>query len=196
MNNLTENDRKQTIGMPIKDFLDMETVLRILRTENKVINAVPSGYKENVCYLVNNSENVIRKQRGKHQIFTDDCGAWSRWSSKKYNFIERGDTLVFALKIKDIFGKIVNRNFTALEPQPNAKEIVTLIRYYCVLQRDRSYKRRITMLDNVQSSAKSNNAIFEYVGKYPLHTTPYGNARKPGGEYVETATNIHRFGLR
>ena len=168
----------------------METVLRILRTENKVINAVPSGYKENVCYLVNNSENVIRKQRGKYQNFTDDCGAWGRWSSYRVNFIERGDTLVFVLKIKGIFGKMVNRNFTALEPQPNAKEIVTFIRYYCVLQRDRSYKRRITMLDNVQSSKKSNNAVFEYLGKYPLHTIPHGNARTPGGEYVKTAHTV------
>ena len=100
--------------MPIKDFLDMETVLHILRTEKKVITVIPSGYKENVCHLVNNSENLKRRQRGKYQNFTDDCGALSRWSSKKHNFIERGDTLVFVLKIKDIFGKIVNRNFTAL----------------------------------------------------------------------------------
>ena len=42
------------------------------------------------------------------------------------------------------------------------------------------------MSDNVESSSKSNNAVFEYVGKYPLHTIPHGNAGTPGGEYVKT----------
>ena len=99
---------------------------------------------------------------------------------------------MFVLKIQNIFGKMVNRNFTPLEPQPNAKEIVTFIRYYSVLQRDRSYKRRITMFDNVQSSRNSNNAVFEYLGKYPLYTIPHRNARTPGGEYVKTGDSVKK----
>ena len=48
------------------------------------------------------------------------------------------------------------------------------------------------MLDNVQSSTKSNNAIFVSVGKHPMHTIRHGNARTPGGEYVKTALTVKK----
>ena len=63
----------------------------------------------------------------------------SSWSSKTYHFIELGDTLTFVLKRNGKFGKIYKRNLRPLESQPYAKEIVTFIRCYCVLKRDRLY---------------------------------------------------------
>ena len=39
VNNLTENDGKQIIVMPINDIFYMQTVLCILRAENRVIPA-------------------------------------------------------------------------------------------------------------------------------------------------------------
>ena len=48
------------------------------------------------------------------------------------------------------------------------------------------------MLDNVQSSTKSNNTVFEYVGKHPLHTIPHRNIRTPGGEYLKPASTVKK----
>ena len=38
----------------------------------------------------------------------------------------------------------------------------------------------------------SNNTVFEYVGKHPLHTIRHGNSRTPGGEYVKTAPTVKK----
>ena len=42
------------------------------KDKNNLIPAIPSRYKENVCYLVNNSDNLLRKQRGKYPNDTAD----------------------------------------------------------------------------------------------------------------------------
>ncbi|CAH1276899.1 Hypp9423 [Branchiostoma lanceolatum] len=66
---------------PQRDFLDVDTLVHELRACNEPQEHIPRGVKENVYFLVNNSENEDRHLAGKRSEYWDDCGAWSSRSS-------------------------------------------------------------------------------------------------------------------
>ena len=58
-------------------FLDIENIVQIL-TEDYIDppQCVPRGLKENVYFVVDNKENLQRRQNGQLSQFWDDCGPW------------------------------------------------------------------------------------------------------------------------
>ncbi|GFN95569.1 hypothetical protein PoB_002207500 [Plakobranchus ocellatus] len=58
--------------LPVNEDLDLLTG----DTLETVHASVPLGRKENVLFLVDNSDNVIRRKGGKKSQYWDDCMAW------------------------------------------------------------------------------------------------------------------------
>ena len=66
---------------------------------------LPQGVKENVYFVVDNTNNISKWNRGKKSMFPDNCGAWSSSGlTKKHHYIYRGGSLVYTeLKKRHIF---------------------------------------------------------------------------------------------
>ena len=63
-------------------------------------DCIPQGVKENVYFVINDTENSIRRQNKKYSEYPDDCGAWQKGknSTKSHDFILTGDSLTFVVK--------------------------------------------------------------------------------------------------
>ena len=103
-------------------------------TDKPAHGVIPMGKKEDVHYTIDNSENIAKRNKRMKSDFTDDCGVWNTktTSTKKTEFLHRDGTYVFVLKQKGLYGTKKN-GFTALTPQPAAKDIVFLKRCYATL---------------------------------------------------------------
>ena len=61
--------------------------------------------------------------------------------------------------------------YEPLHPQPS--NVIVFHRYYTVLKRCLTYRRRITWIEDDQNSV----ALVEYIGSYPEEVTAHGNAK-------------------
>ena len=156
-------------------FLNIHALYPLLRRlNNKVMPQVPRGLKENQYFLIDNQRNFDRRQAGHISEFVEDCGAWQRGGPSPKAFFLAGK----GAKLKNIFdkkkqglgyclSKTVNKKVTyvTLETQPEEKDVIYVHRNYSALKADKSYRRRITWLENCCDIPKV--AMYEYIGKFP-----------------------------
>ena len=129
---------------------------------------VPRGAKENVAFLVNNTNNHQRRLHGKKSEFWDDCGSWSTsGASPKTLLLRDGDNLRQVTRNKSglyCTPKMVKcvRTQAVIEPQPATSDIIHTQRNYSNIG---GYKRRVTWIN---SDDEQQLAFYEYLGKLIL----------------------------
>jgi hypothetical protein len=151
------------------------------------IDKVPLGKKENEFFIVNNSENIERRQAGHKSNFWDDCGSWDRngGATPITHFVRKNNKTVFTIKRNGVFScenHIEKKKiFVPSTPQPNPDDIIILHRNYSVLKRDTTYKRRVSWING------GTKAVVEYIGKFPVREN-HGNRKKGNRAYIRTPT--------
>ena len=177
--------------MPDKGcFLDRQHLFKTLRSHPDMIRQIPDGHKNNKYFIIDNTENLERRMHKKRSRWWDDCGAWVSGPSNVDLFL--GDTMT-EVQLKDsqyctVRGKRTagarQKTFTALDPQPDPSDIITLHRAYSKHSRNPDYRRRISWTDDRAA------AIAEYVGTFP-GSAPHGNAKNGRPRrYIRTRPDI------
>jgi hypothetical protein len=179
--------------LPNDAWLDTATVVTKLEAAipTSVRGTIPTGTKNNVYVVVDNSANVARRKSGLKNQFWDDCGAWdaSKASTVAMPYLRLEAGKFRRLHLRN--GKLcreqyINKSYiyTEYDPQPHASEYVTLTRYYSSLKSDRGYQRHISWLNN-----DGQYILVEYRGVFP-GLQPHGNCRRPDEEFVRTPASI------
>ena len=138
----------------LTEFLNINDVLGILHNQNNILPSIPPGIKENVRHLVFNKDNVFRRSQGKKCIFFDDCGVWDRSKGKTNKSHHYSSDMGMVISMFFYKGgqyvreKKVNKKkeYEVINPQP--VNILILNRYYTVLKRCSTYRRRISWIEN------------------------------------------------
>ena len=128
--------------------------------------SVPAGLKENIYFIVDNTNNCDRKAQGLKCHYPDDCGAWlsSKGTSPKALYAEYEGVFKSIVKHDGLYCLYRKpKTYTALNPQPADSEVTVLQRNYATLKADTNYRRRVSWLIN----SKQKLAVVEYVGKFP-----------------------------
>jgi hypothetical protein len=185
------------IKLTIEDkFLSPEEVLALIHTHRPSGKSIPRGIKENVAFVLENENNLTRRDNGKRACYVDDCGAWSRnGSTKTHHYVLKShNKFDYVDRIDGEYVKFIKSKHVAIEPQPAANEIIVFRRYYIPLKRDPSYKRRISFLTQCPENMRSmkNLAVVEYIGTFCQETQPHGNSKKTTNEYVRTSCTVKR----
>ena len=63
--------------LPNDEFLTSEKVIELLKSECEGLPKIPNGSKDNVFFIIHNSENLNRRCQGRRSAFDDDCGVWN-----------------------------------------------------------------------------------------------------------------------
>ena len=72
------NVQNQEFRTKIVDFMPAEKIFEKLLNKNEIIyDSIPSGLKQNVCFVIRDDENENRRARGKNGKYADDCGVWN-----------------------------------------------------------------------------------------------------------------------
>ena len=175
-------------------FLDTPVVINYILRRETTIERIPRGVKSNVFFVVDNSQNAMRRANGKGSSFVDDCGVWKSSSSKKHLFTRVNNEYVYVDKKNGTYLVTVKGRRIPMDPQPTEDDIITLKRVYTSLKRDPDYKRRISWIEGDIPSdmkrVKDNTAIVEYLGKFPATPSIHGNRTKSTGEYVRTTKEV------
>lgn len=170
-------------------FMPIKKVLQKLLDEQKtVLTEIPKGKKEDVYFIAKNSYNEQRENEGFKRSYFDDCGAWVRTSARSSFFYVEKSNLFEIHKCDGLYCRRVNRmSYEPIEPQPNLENILAVKQQHSQLQRQRTYKRRITWIRN--SNDKEPSALYEYAGIFPAIHDPHGNS-KSGQTYVRTNPKV------
>jgi hypothetical protein len=171
------------IKLTIEDkFLSPEEVLALMHTHRPSGKNIPRGIKENVAFVLENENNLTRKENGKRACYVDDCGAWSRnGSAKTHHYVlKQHNKLDYVDKKDGKYVRFVKGKRVPIEPQPAADAIIVFKWYYITLKRDPSYKRRISFLTQCPENMESmkNLAVVEYIGAFCQKPEPHGNSKK------------------
>jgi len=167
-------------------FLPLAAIVDILRCSDiheYALSGVPLGNKDNVFFLVDNSDNLSRAACGQRNAYWDDCGAWgSTRTLTSYHLRSTLAEIRISEKVycqrKKVDGRV---KCVPLSPQPNPEDVMSVHRYYATLARDHTYQKRITWLENGKC------AVVEYLGTFTAaEVQPHGSARSATGEYVRT----------
>ena len=167
-------------------FLSAKECIECIRGDREpCVESIPSGPKNNTYFVINNQANNERQNNNKRRLFHDDCGAWKSIRQKERYFD------------KETGKEVVKRNGTLCSrKQKNGQlifepvglneqtDVFVLTHYESKLDRDYSYRRRVTWL-----SDQREKAIVEYLGIFPAHVTNHGNA-KCAGEYIRTDPQV------
>ncbi len=187
------NLRRASGGIDLPDgrFMGLNEILRLLtHTENPLPN-IPCGIKENVYFMVDNSQNRERSHQGLCSRFPDDCRGWGTngTAAKYFYLIEDGGRLArIADKRSAGLGYCYERyenkttKFVPLKPQPVPEKVLLVKRNYSEFRSFKGYKRRVTWLDNASMPA---NCCVEYLGRYPGPNIHRNRRRK-----LEAASNV------
>ena len=139
-----------------------------------VLTCIPHGVKSNVFCLINNEENVRRRNA------CCDCGVWSTEAGRntRHPYIRLpagGYKRVFFRGGVYTNEKVVapKRTYVIIEPQPN--DVLTLCRYCTKQKGNTALKKRVSWLDGATSLNLPNYAIVEYVGE-PMLSLAHGNS--------------------
>ena len=167
----------------INNFLNTEEQYCLVKNSQAVdLTCIPRGIKENVFFLINDRQNVERRNLGKKSEYPDDCGAWdgAKSSTKTEYFIKQNSKLRMIKRRTDgTYFVIAKKEEIALSPQPSSDEVIIVKRLYSKLKRDPSYKRRITYF---VSGISPDVAVVEYLGSYPKNV-PHGNSLNNSAPY-------------
>ena len=176
-------------------FIDTNKIIAKLSSfsENEVLQEMPKCKKENVYFLLDNSENIVKKEKGFNMEFWDNCGTWASksLSVKTTYFVNFKGRVRSILKKASVYGIEIKKNFVPLDPQPDKSEIFVLKRYYGTLERDSNYKKRISWFEHMPGSSSDRYktvSLVEYLGTFPADEgSKHGNARKTKQEYIRTS---------
>lgn len=158
-----------------------------------VHDRIPRGCKDNVCCLLDNSQNMALRQSGKKSNFEDDCGVWDT---------TKGRTIVLPYmktsigEFKRLFFKngmygeerIVKgcRTFDPVTPQPDEDQLYLLGRYYTSQKGNSSYRKRVTWIDQQRANMPV-VAVCEYLGTGQV-SEAHGNTKLNQVPYLRTPT--------
>ena len=109
------------IKLPLEDkCLDPQNVLTLLLTHRPSGKSVPRGIKENVAFVLENENNLVRNANGNRSCYVDDCGAWSSTGScKTHHYImAEGKKLDYVDKKNGQYVKSVKGKRIVIDPQP------------------------------------------------------------------------------
>ena len=168
--------------------LSLADCLEILTNahEYEMLQAVPSGVKENVYFVISNAENEERLLKGLKRVFYDDCGAWAHVSGS--NTVVVGDNPKEMYERQNLIcdRKRVNGKecLIPIEPQPDPSSVKKVTRYFSKLKRCPTYTKRVTVLSG------STAYLCEYFGKFPTDVSAHGNSTDDGSEYVRTHPEV------
>ena len=138
---------------------------------------------------MDNIVNTERHQRGQRRQYDDDCGAWNtgggRLCSFPYVVSSAGLQRVFLRDGQYCRERKVDgvRTYVAIDPQPQASDVVTVTRYYGTSGLDPTFKKRVSWL--VDDDGASDVAVVEYKGVQP-DATIHGNATNTKRPYIRT----------
>ena len=133
--------------LPLRKHLNLLQTLDLLSNPVTVKESIPSGLKEDVYFLIDNSRNMSRRKNGQYSDFTDDCGAWisKAGASPKTVYHVNGNNFKKLFLLKGLYccEKKANkkREYVPLEPQPSPENLLCIQRYYATLKADDSYKK-------------------------------------------------------
>ena len=134
-----------------------DQLIDIFSTGNhEILKEIPRCKKENIFFLLDNSENFKRKASSKRMEFWDNCGAWdSNSSSTKTTYFFYFDVkLTTAIKNQSQFGRIIKKQFVPFEPQPLENKLFILKRFYATLKRDKQFKKRISWFEQMPGNER------------------------------------------
>ena len=152
-------------------------------------STIPRGIKENVTFVLSNTENITRKKAGRKAQFFDDCGVYKTNTLKTHHFVQKDGRYMYIEKRGEKY--VTGRTRTPLEPQPTENDVLILKRYYSILKRSQLFKRRISWLENCPKTESETGLLsVEYIGIFPVDVTPHGNAKSSKTEYVRTAPSV------
>ena len=186
---ITEPDCQQTgTPLPYDKNLSLADSLKVLDAafNESIVEAIPSGMKCNVYFIVSCADNNKRLANGQRRVFYDDCGAWAH--TRGYNSIVVGDN---PKELYEKDGAVCDRkringkdHLVPIEPQPDPASVRKVSRYYYKLKRCSTYTKRITLV--------SDKSVYlcEYVGMFPDNVDCHGNSKHSGSEYVRTCPDV------
>lgn len=127
-------------------FLNTDEIVDLLFTPetatNYLCSELPKGIKENVYFVVDNGENISRRNCREKSVFPDDCGAWSESSStNKHHYIYEHGLPVYTELKNTLFTKYSGGQKLPINPQPKMDDILILKRYYTTLKMAPDYKK-------------------------------------------------------
>ena len=102
-------------------FLSIEAVLHAATEVEHMGSSIPRGVKENVYFVLDDTQNVERRQSGKVSEYPDDCGAWaSSKNSTKTNYYIRGEDgkLKYVEFKNGVYCLEQKRKFIPITPNP------------------------------------------------------------------------------
>ena len=176
-------------------FLEINEVMELFQNNNGSLSQVPAGIKENMFFLVNNSENERRKAQGKKQTFWDDCGSWTKGTSPRDLFLFQDGKLTNIVKHHGIYCTKRHSKrvpvYEPLAPQPNEEDVFVVQRAYSKHNTSLTYRRRITWIGNIPATmtlSLNPVALIEYVGLFPGRSL-HGNTKHPdkNEEYIRVS---------
>ncbi|XP_035659254.1 uncharacterized protein LOC118404294 [Branchiostoma floridae] len=175
------------------DFLPLEEVVRkLLDRDIEPRESVPRGIKQNVSYIVDNSQNIAKRSGNNRSEFHDDCGSWSSKanSTPKTLYIREDSGRLRTVYRKN--GQICTKRhenkkatFVPLVPQPQPESVLEIFRNYAKLRKSDSYERKITWIGNSDRQI----ACVEYKGKYP-GVASHGNSKSNSRGYIRTKGSV------
>ena len=201
-NSMHDENARIPNSIPLKnEFLSTLAALNLLKQNTAtLLTNIPSGKKDNIAFVIDNSENTERRHRGQKSDFRDDCGQWDKTTTTRFFYIlEKGEPQkVFKYqgalcKEKQVKG---TRKYFPIEPQPLAEETLEIARYYSVLKNQSDYRRRITWVENTPSTylppSTLKLALVEYRGMFLYIRRPHGhsNNENKAANYIRTSKKI------
>ena len=171
-----KHDSKQN-SLPLGEFLTTnQVIVLLLKSGKSILDTIPKGKKENVYYVVDNSNNY---ERGKQKICNTTSSTVCLETDKEvYKEIHLIDGLYCEKKTRE-------KCYLPFDPQPDAKKIVVVSKYYSKLIVDTQYRRKITWIKSFSSEFEK-CALVEYTGKFPHHS-PHGNSKHNRNVYIRTS---------
>ena len=192
-----DSSEAATIGHPLPQskFLDIQSIIELMRNPSAVHTEIPTGEKSNVYFVLDNTKNQDLRQTGSRSSFTDDCGFWNATttSSPKTTYLITDNTLKKLFDRQGVYclEKSVSKTriYTPLEPQPSSNQLLTIQRYYVTAKCDKIYKKRITWILHSPPSflSSTNLAVVEYQGTFP-GLIPHGSNTTTNTHYTRTTT--------
>ena len=154
-NDTTESSEIEFIHGPLKKFMDITTTLQILSGPHTPLEEIPTGRKDGMYFVMDNSLNITKRDNGKRSEFWDDCGAWVGGVTPCSHYIERSGELITIHKRHGLYCVIKQQNnkreFIPLEPQPDEDSIMRVHRFYQQLKASLSgpdqFKKRVTWVE-------------------------------------------------
>ena len=147
--NESKPDRSvRTEGIPLEKgrFMNADDIFKTMMFRIPIGDTVPEGTKENVCFLIDDEENITRRANGKKRKYSDDYGVWSirPSSDTDYYYIREDGHLTFMNLVNGVYCTNVKRNHTVLDPQPTDENVIVFSRYRASLKGDAKCRKRIT----------------------------------------------------